>query len=109
MKRTAALALGLALMGFVGFHSTVDVSGQTSGFTTLFDGSTLKGWNTVGDANWELADGAVQATRGSGFLVTPASYGDFQITLDFWVTTPTAASSSAARIPRRSRQPTLMK
>ncbi len=54
-------------------------------WTTLLDGSTLKGWNVVGDANWEVADGAVQATRGSGFLVTPAAYGDFEMTLEFWV------------------------
>ena len=40
----------------------------------------------VGDANWTVADGAVQATTGTGFLVTPCPYGDFQITLDFWVT-----------------------
>lgn len=86
MKRTSVLTLGLVLMGLVGFHSPYDVSGQTGGWTTLFDGSSLKGWNIVGDANWELADGAVQATRGTGFLVTPASYGDFQITLEFWVT-----------------------
>ena len=52
----------------------------------LFDGSSLKGWNVVGDANWELADGTVQATKGTGFLVTPMPYGDFQITLEFWVT-----------------------
>lgn len=86
MRRTSVLTLGLILTGLVGFHSTAEVSGQTGGSTVLFDGSTLKGWNIVGDANWELAEGAVQANRGSGFLVTPASYGDFQITLDFWVT-----------------------
>jgi hypothetical protein len=62
------------------------LSGQAGGWTTLFDGSSLKGWNVVGDANWELADGTVQATKGTGFLVTPMSYGDFQITLEFWVT-----------------------
>ena len=59
---------------------------QGGGWTTLFDGTSLKGWNMVGDANWEIVDGAVQATRGTGgFLVTPASYGDFQLTLEFWV------------------------
>ena len=28
----------------------------------------------------------IQADKGTGFLVTPVPYGDFQITLDFWVT-----------------------
>jgi hypothetical protein len=62
------------------------VRGQgAQGFTTLFDGKTLNGWNIVGDANWEIVDGVVQANRGAGYLVTPRPYGDFQITLDFWV------------------------
>jgi hypothetical protein len=58
---------------------------QAGQWTTLFDGTSLQGWNRVGDANWTLSDGAVQADSGSGFLVTPAAYGDFQLTIDFWV------------------------
>lgn len=58
------------------------------GWTTLFNGSTLDGWNPIGDANWELVDGAVQADSGSGFLVTPDSYGDFELTLQYWVDEP---------------------
>jgi hypothetical protein len=64
-------------------HTTFAQAGGA--WTMLLDGSTLKGWNIVGDANWEVADGAVQATRGSGFLVTPVAYGDFEMTLEFWV------------------------
>ena len=64
------------------------IGGQRSGggWTTLFDGSSLKGWNVVGDANWEVVDKAVQANKGTGFLVTPVPYGDFQFTAEFWVT-----------------------
>ena len=65
------------------------LSAQAGGaWTPLFDGKTLKGWNTVGDANWEVVDGVVQANKSSAasYLVTPVPYGDFQITLDFWVT-----------------------
>jgi hypothetical protein len=64
------------------------VSAQAGGWTTLFDGSTLDGWNVLGNANWELEDGAVQADSGSGFLVTPESYSDFELTLEFWVDEP---------------------
>jgi hypothetical protein len=85
MTRTTALLLGTVLTGFVALQPTVNA--QTGGgWTTLFDGSSLKGWNIVGDANWEIVDGAVQANKGTGFLVTPVPYGDFQITLEFWVT-----------------------
>lgn len=30
-------------------------------WTVLLNGKALKGWNVVGDANWTVADGAVQA------------------------------------------------
>ena len=86
MTRISALALGLLLIGFAGVDSPSVVSGQTGAWTTLLDGSSLKGWNVVGDANWAVADGVVQATRGTGFLVTPVPYGDFQIMVEFWVT-----------------------
>ena len=86
MTRVLALAFGL-LIASGGFAPAGSLSAQAAGgWTTLLDGSSLKGWNAVGDANWTTADGAVQATSGTGFLVTPTSYTDFQITLDFWVT-----------------------
>lgn len=83
MTRTAALFLGTLFLAVAVSSPTVGAQGA---WTTLFDGSSLKGWNIVGDANWEVVDGVVQASKGTGFLVTPTSYGDFQITLDFWVT-----------------------
>jgi len=84
MKRAAALAVMLLLTGFPSFHSTAIAQG--SGATSLFDGKTLKGWNMIGDANWEVADGVIQASKGTGFLVTPVSYSDFEIHVEFWVT-----------------------
>jgi hypothetical protein len=53
---------------------------------TLFDGTRLAGWTPVGDANWHLTDGAVAADSGTGFLLTAASYDDFDLDLEFWVT-----------------------
>ena len=31
------------------------------------EGNSLNGWNVIGDANWIVADGAVQADKGTGF------------------------------------------
>ena len=59
-----------------------------SGWVTLLDGTTLKGWNTTGNANWKVADGAVEASSGNGMLVTPASYGNFELSVEFWVDGP---------------------
>ena len=85
MKHSAAIVLGLLFIGVVGFQPGSGASGQAGEWTTLFDGSSLDGWNALGTANWELADGAVQADSGGGMLVTEASYADFELTLEFWV------------------------
>jgi hypothetical protein len=85
MTRTLALTVTLVLLGFAGLQPAYVTSGQAD-FKTILDGTSMKGWNVVGNANWTVADGAVQATMGTGFLVTPMSYTDFQITADFWVT-----------------------
>ena len=85
MTRTLALTITLVLLGFAGLQPAYVTSGQAD-WKTILDGTTLKGWDVVGNANWSVADGAVQASSGTGFLVTPMSYTDFQITAEFWVT-----------------------
>jgi len=82
---TRALTLTLVLLGSTVWSNGKIVLAQ-GGFVSLFDGSTLKGWDVLGNANWSVVDGAIQATSGNGYLVTPMPYGDFQITLEFWVT-----------------------
>ncbi len=54
-------------------------------WTTLFDGTSLAGWTTTGDANWQLSDGSVMADMGVGFLLTRESYGDFELEVEFFV------------------------
>lgn len=57
-----------------------------TGWITLLDGTTLKGWNVVGNADWQIVEGAAQATKGgNSYLVTPQSYGDFQLTAEVFV------------------------
>jgi len=84
MTRTLAISVALIFLAFAGLQPAYVTSGQAD-WKVILDGTTLKGWDVVGDANWSVADGAVQATTGTGFLVTPASYADYQITADFWV------------------------
>jgi hypothetical protein len=72
------------ILGIAGFTSSQQASGQAA-MTALFDGSNLSAFNPVGDANWQIVEGAVQANMGTGFLVTKASYGDFQFTAEIWV------------------------
>ena len=79
------VTLMLSLVGYLSVQSSPAANQAGQGWTILLDGKSLKGWNVVGDANWAVVDGVVQADKGTGFLVTPASYRDFQITLEFWV------------------------
>lgn len=85
MTRAFTLIVGV----FLGIAALPpQAAAQAGGWTTLFDGTTLDGWQVLGDANWQLGEGAVTATSGSGFLVTPRSYGDFELSLEFWVDEP---------------------
>lgn len=54
------------------------------GREVLFDGSNLNRFNKVGDANWNIVSGNVEATSGNGFLVTKESYSTFVLTLEFY-------------------------
>ena len=86
MKRFSAMMFGLAVVAAGALWQAQQASGQGSaGWVTLFDGKSLDQFNKIGDANWSLADGVVQADKGNGFLVSKESYGDFEIKAEFWV------------------------
>src|SRR5262245_52030339 len=89
MRRTSKLTLGFLIVGIAALQFSYEAAGQqkqaAAGWTTLFDGKSLASFNTIGDANWQLMDGVVQANKGTGFLVTKSSYADFQLKVEFWV------------------------
>jgi hypothetical protein len=80
------LAAGLLVAGFASAQAAKQKAAP--GWTTLLDGTTLSGWNTIGTANWKVVDGAVEASSGNGMLVTPASYANFELTAEVWVDAP---------------------
>jgi len=87
MKRVAVIVAGLIV--FTASSSLrVDAQAQ-GGWTTLFDGKNIDAFTKVGDANWTIADGVLQADKGmGGYLVTKQPYTDFEIRAEFWVDTP---------------------
>jgi hypothetical protein len=90
MKRLSVITTGMLVVGFSVFGCSHQPSGQAeTGWITLFDGSGFDNWTAIGDANWRLVDGAVQADRKIGkdnaYLVSKKSYKDFQIRAEFWV------------------------
>src|SRR5438105_157159 len=80
----AVVGVSIFALAFTAGHAAGQAN-STAGWPTLFDGKNLTAFNTIGDANWRLADGAVQADKGTGFLVTKNSYADFQLKAEFWV------------------------
>lgn len=86
------LALACVVAGF-GLLSAED-----EGFTTLFDGKTLKGWkgNTEG---YVATDGVIACKGGgSGNLYTEKEYGDFELRFEFKLT-PGANNGIGIRAP----------
>lgn len=86
MRRSFLCTVLLLLIGLSAPHLSNEVFAQPGGeWTTLLDGSTLDGWNMIGDATWTLVDGAVEGDGEAGFLVTAESFSDFQLTFEFWI------------------------
>jgi hypothetical protein len=82
MQRALAITLGLVIGGLMVVHAAPQAA---AGWTTLFDGKNLTAFNMIGDANWQLTDGVVQANKGNGYLVTKNTYADYQLKVEFWV------------------------
>lgn len=75
----------LVALSFGFLSQPAELAGQpAAAWMTLLDGTTLKGWNTIGTANWTIVNNAVEANAGAGFLVTPVSYGDFELRAEIW-------------------------
>ena len=86
MKWWSAIAVSLVVGGLSMSGPSSDASAQTgSGWITLFDGSNLDQWTPIGDANWRIVDGVVQADKGNGHLVSKSDYKDFELRAEFWV------------------------
>jgi hypothetical protein len=64
---------------------------SAAGSQTLLDGGKgfEENWQTIGNANWRVVGGVVQADSGekgkSSYLMTKAPYGDFVLRVEFWV------------------------
>jgi hypothetical protein len=85
MKRLSTISMGLLVIALTVFGCATQPGQSDEGWITLFDGTNLNSWTPLGNANWRLQDGNVQAELGSGYLVSKNSYKDFQIKAEFWV------------------------
>jgi hypothetical protein len=81
MRRIACLCLVL----YVGSAR----AGEDDGFTSLFNGKSLAGWTRFGGkpSTWEVEDGRLVCLgEGGGWLGSERDYADFDLRLEFRVT-----------------------
>ena len=85
MQRSSTFALA-GLVAIAAIYAAPQASSQTGpGWTQLFDGKTMNGWTTTGEANWRGEDGALVADKGKGgHLVSKDSYKNHMIYAEFW-------------------------
>jgi hypothetical protein len=90
MKRLLAIATTLLVAGLTVF-GCAHTPGPDARWIALVDGASgLDNWDRIGEANWRAEGGAIVADKGKGgFLVSKASYKDFQIRAEFWADTTT--------------------
>ena len=93
MKRLLAMTLATSVVltaGFAVLQRGGPASAQSdAGWTTLVDATKMGEWDRVGDANWEMKDGALVADKlvdpkVLSYLVSKTAYKDFQIKAEFW-------------------------
>ena len=95
MRRNALFAVIVSLaVSPLAFGESSD-----EGFTKLFDGKTLTGWE--GDTKgYSVKDGVIVCEKdGGGFLYTAKEYGDFEFRFEF-ILTPGANNGIGIRTPR---------
>lgn len=97
MKRSRFLSC-LAVLALSAGAFAADEKLSNEGFTTIFDGKSLKGWhvsaktghskvsgNTSG-GKWEVKDGAITGTqdppKNGGLLLTDELYGEFEVIVE---------------------------
>ncbi len=90
----ASTTLALATTLLTGCAQSPLASQADAGWSTLFDGnSNLNQWTLVGDANWRIQDGALQAdflrSKTPSYLVTKTTYQNIDIRAEVWVDSQT--------------------
>jgi hypothetical protein len=104
MYRVSAITTGVIFAGLGLFGlSTVGQAGQaggpiptagileqsegpayTRGWVMLTDGRNMNNFDQAGNASWRIAEQAVAADSGNGYLVTKQSYDNFRLRAEFW-------------------------
>lgn len=86
-NKTSVWALVLAVLILAGCQNAAEkaespAAAAKDGYTKLFNGRDLTGWETTGGARWVVEDGLLIGTQGANYapgdLFTTASFDDFE-------------------------------
>ena len=97
--RITVVAIALVIAGAAAVTYMPAAAQTGGGFKNLFNGKDLSNWNVTGNADWQVKDGIIEATKARGFLVTKESYTDFELRADVW-TTPDSNGGILFRITK---------
>jgi len=88
LNRRTLLATGAACAASALGGCASPGAGTGGNWTTLVDGATVQdlgAYTELGAGNWRFVDGSLQGQGGKdGYLVTKASYTDFELRAEFW-------------------------
>ncbi len=91
-NRTSVWALVLAVLILAGCQNSAEraespAAAAKSGYTKLFNGKDLTGWETSGGARWVVENGLLIGTQGANYapgdLFTTASFDDFEAVVTY--------------------------
>ena len=82
-KACCAAVLAAAFVALPpGLRSADPAPKPPEGFVSLFDGTTLKGWEVMNGAKFVAEDGVIKLHGGRGWLRSEQEYGDFVLRLE---------------------------
>jgi len=91
-SKRCVIVLAVAASVLVGCHKSAQSGAPRAtvtktGFTKLFNGKDLTGWQTEGNARWAVQNGLLVGTQGAnnapGDLFTKDSFGDFEAVVTY--------------------------
>src|SRR6516165_10897030 len=85
MYKFFAAAAVLAVVGLVSSRAADEKKEfkLEEGFTSLFNGKNLDGWNIMNNGKFEAKDGVIYLNKGGGWLRSEKQYKDFDLRMDF--------------------------
>ncbi len=83
MNRASTITMGVLFAGLSAFALSSQAA-PAGGMVALTDGTNMNNFDKAGDANWRIAERAIVADKGNGFLVTKQPYDNFRLRAEFY-------------------------